>query len=528
MIRFKDLNHYSFYLLGLIILALGISWSPFLISLSQAVLLTNWILEGNISKKINTLFRRKGALLFISIFVVHLIGVVYSQDISLAFKDIKIKLPLLIFPLVIATTKPVSFKQLKLILYFFLFSIFISSVLSVLTLLGYTSFEITNIRDISLFISHIRFSLLINIGIFSLVYLIYTEKESGILKIGNWFLVFWFVFFLFILQSYTGIIIFILTAVTVLIKASVLCKQKKYKTAGIIFSFLIPILFFLYLSFAFFKFYNIDKIEIAHLDKTTVNGNLYSHNTKSKLVENGHYIWIYVCNKELKNTWNKRSKINFAGKDRNGNPIKLTLIRYLTSKGLRKDAAGVMQLTETDIKNIENGIANYIFANKLGLYPRTYQIIWEFDRYLKGQNPSGHSVTQRIEYYKSAYHIFKNNILVGVGTGDLKMSYNDYYNKVHSRLTKKWRLRAHNQYFTFLVTFGLIGFVWIMYAFVYSIKKEEGFKNYFFFFFFFIAFLSMINEDTLETQIGATFFAYFYSLFLFGFKTKKQKNDIFE
>ena len=52
--------------------------------------------------------------------------------------------------------------------------------------------------------------------------------------------------------------------------------------------------------------------------------------------------------------------------------------------------------------------------------------------------------------------------------------------------------------------------------------KEEWFKNYLFTFSFFIAFLSMINEDTLETQAGATFFAYFYSLFLFAYKSKNQ------
>jgi len=41
--------------------------------------------------------------------------------------------------------------------------------------------------------------------------------------------------------------------------------------------------------------------------------------------------------------------------------------------------------------------------------------------------------------------------------------------------------------------------------------------------FFCIALLSMLNEDTLETQAGVTFFAFFYCFFIWG-KEDKQKN----
>jgi hypothetical protein len=44
--------------------------------------------------------------------------------------------------------------------------------------------------------------------------------------------------------------------------------------------------------------------------------------------------------------------------------------------------------------------------------------------------------------------------------------------------------------------------------------------------FFFIAFLSMLNEDTLETHAGVTFFSYFYSLFLFARDNKWMKIDV--
>lgn len=523
MIRLKDLDHNAFYHFGLVVLVIGLPWSPFLISLSQAILLANWVLEGDFINKFKILLKRKGALLFISIFLFHLLGVLYSTDIHLALKDIKIKLPLFIFPLVMSTTQPLSLKQLKIILYTFNIVFFVSSLLSVLALLGLTNHEIIDIRDISLFISHIRFALLINIGVFSTSFLLFiTNSRTDFKTILLWFFLVWFTAFLFILQSLTGIIVFIITTGLLLIRWSYFNKNKFYKFSGIVIAILIPLVIVAYITNSVKKYYLVEQVNFENLDTYTKAGNKYSHYPDSKDIENGYYVWLYVCYSELEQEWNKRSKIKYHENDKKGHQIKLTLIRFLTSRGYRKDAEGIAKLSNEDIEYIEKGLANYIFINKFGFYPRIYQSIWEIDQYNNGKNPSGHSLTQRFEYYKSATEIFKQNILFGVGTGDLKTAYSEYYKNSNSRLEKKWQLRAHNQFMTFLVTFGIVGFLWIIFSFTLSIIKEQGFKNYLFTFFFFIAFLSMINEDTLETQAGATFFAYFYCLFLFAYKSKNQ------
>jgi O-antigen ligase len=142
----------------------------------------------------------------------------------------------------------------------------------------------------------------------------------------------------------------------------------------------------------------------------------------------------------------------------------------------------------------------------------------------KGGNPSGHSVTQRLLYLEAAAGIIRQHWLAGVGTGDILDAYHDYYRDTNSILTEKWRLRAHNQYLTFVVTFGIIGFLWIMLSFILPVFREDKWGNYFFIMFFLIGFLSMLNEDTLETHIGISFFAFFYSLFLLGQKDDKAGN----
>ena len=411
MIRFKEIDHYSFYLLGHIILVIGLPWSPFLISLSQAILITNWLLEGNFAQKVFILKKRKGALLFLTVFLVHFVGLIYTTDFIAAFNDIKIKLPLLIFPLVISTTPSLKENQIKLILNIFIGVITISSIVSILALFGFTKHEINDIRDISLFISHIRFSLLINIGIFSTGFLLFNHQKTNktFQNIFYWILLIWLTVFLFILQSLTGIIIFFTTNGLLLLRWSFKNKKSVYKFSGATIAVSIPILFITFFVYSLNKFYSVEKIDVNKLETLTQRGNTYVHDIKSRSIENGNYVWLYVCHKELKEEWNKRSKIKYDEKDNKGYIIKYTLIRYLTSKGFQKDADGVLKLTNEDVESIEKGIANYIYTSKIGLYPRFYQVIWEIDNYIRGNNPSGHSVSQRIEYYKSAYPLKKRD-----------------------------------------------------------------------------------------------------------------------
>lgn len=173
-------------------------------------------------------------------------------------------------------------------------------------------------------------------------------------------------------------------------------------------------------------------------------------------------------------------------------------------------------MTSQDIEAVEDGVANYIFLHKLSLYPRVYQIIWEMDSYKQGNNPSGHSVAQRFAYNKAAMSIIKDNILFGVGTGDVQQEFNNYYKNSDDPLMYKYRRRAHNQFNTFLITFGIFGFIICISALLLPVLMENRWRDYLFLCFGFIGFLSLLNEDTLETQTGVSFFMFFYSLFLFG------------
>ncbi|MBN2520959.1 MAG: O-antigen ligase family protein, partial [Bacteroidales bacterium] len=371
-------------------------------------------------------------------------------------------------------------------------------------------------------------AILINIGIFSGLYLLIIQNKQlkRYEKYCLAFTILWLSIFLIILKSFTGILLLIIVGYGHLFYFITRIKNEKIKKALKVSFFIIPLIIIIYIIRSVIIYYNIEKIDFSKLEQYTINGNPYQHCTNIYGFENGNYVWINICEKELKEEWFKRSEFEYDGKDKKGQSIKYTLIRYLASKGLKKDSAGMSELTDKDIKNIELGKANYLFGKKFSFYPRIYELIWEIDNFLHGGNPSGHSITQRIVYIKTGLLIFKDNFFIGTGTGDVKLSFNKKYEETGSDLSKKWRLRAHNQFITFMLTFGIIGFLWISFAVLYPIRLEKKWNNYFFVLIFGITMLCMINEDTLETHVGASMIAYFYSLFLLGYENHIKIKEI--
>jgi hypothetical protein len=514
--------HQSVYFWGLVLLCVSLPVSNYFMSVALLLLSFNWIVEGDFERKWRILINRKSLLAIMSVYLLHVIGFLYSTDYRYAIHDLKIKLPLLVLPLIIGTSEKISIRKLKIILQFFIASVFVATIISTVAYFSMDQSLLPDRRTISLFISHIRFSLLIDMSVFICLYfLLYqTFIVSVKEKIIYLFLSAWFTVFLLLLQSFTGIWIFIAILPVILIHWSVK-KRNTWLIVSISMIVLAGLIFTLTGLFSTFsKFYPPPKIIPDKLELYTANGNPYYHNLESKLLENGNYIYLHICDEELRNGWSKRSNLHYDSIDNKGQVLNQTLIRYLTSKGLTKDSAGLAALNHDDIKMIENGYSNYIFKRRFAIYPRIYQFVWELDVYMKTGKSGGHSLAQRIEYIKNGIEIIKRNFWFGVGTGDVKIEYDRQYEISNTQLGLQWRLRAHNQFLTFFITFGIIGFTWILFSFVYAISYERKWKDFLAIIFLLVAFLSMLNEDTLETQAGICFFSFFFSLFIFGYRKK--------
>ena len=506
MIKVKDFYYYS-----LLILAISLPFSHLYTSLAEFLLFGVWAFDKNIGYKLRKFFSRKSVFIFSLLFFVHIIWLFNTNNFDYALKDIRVKIPLLLFPLIIGTSEIISFDKIKKIIIAFSVSIFITTIIS---LIVYFKGDFVDIRKISVFISHIRLSLYIDLSVLSLIYLLYKNKITKY-KLPIVLLIIWFVFFLILLQAFTGLIVLVVLFYILLIVSAIKIKNVIYRLFSVFVLVSLPVVLFFYIKNVVDNFYDYH-YDKNNLDKYTVNGNPYWFNYKSKIVENGNFVNYYVCDKELKKEWNRVSKIKIDGFDKKNQRIKYTLKRYLTSKGYRKDSVGISKLTKHDIQLIEDGCANYIYDDKFGIYSRIYKIIWQIDVFNKRGYFEGHSITQRLFYLKTGLHLLKNNFWFGTGTGDINDEFMQYYAKLKPKIEKKFMRRTHNQFFTFLITFGIFGLALIITAIFYPIFYEKKQNSFLFLTFMIIILLSVINEDTFETQAGVTFFSYFYSLFLFS------------
>jgi hypothetical protein len=114
------------------------------------------------------------AIVFFSLYVLHLIGLMFTVDFDYALKDLRIKLPLLVLPIIFTVSEPLNWKKFRMLMLFFVAAVVAGTFISTYILITQ---DVVNLREISIFISHIRFSLLIGISIFTLGYFGITQKD---------------------------------------------------------------------------------------------------------------------------------------------------------------------------------------------------------------------------------------------------------------------------------------------------------------------------------------------------------------
>lgn len=505
--------HRHIFLFGLIGLAAGMLFGTVPTSIPQIILAANWLLEGNFTWKWQQLKSNKVFWILASLFFLHLIGMSYTDNIQRGLDDLRNKMPLLVLPLILFSTKPLSSKEFKWLFGFFFLSVIVSSVCCFLVYAGFTKKVIIDIRKASVFMSHIRFSLFIALAIIGLIYTSIKEKYIG-LKIACFTSIIWLMFFMYKLEMATGFLCLVLTGALLLVVYAIKQLPKMY-AALLIFSLTAIAFFVLKMGFSSLNMFdkNINNIANVQLQKTK-NGRGYLQDTVYNLAENGNLIGINICFEELEKEWPLRSKIPFNEPDKLGNNIRYTVLRYMSSKGLTKDSAGVAALSPEDIENIENGSSNYLYTINNGLTTKWRELVWEYTKYKRGENPSGHTLTMRLEFWKTASYIIYDHPIFGVGTGDIQDAFNNMYVETNSKLDTAWRLRCHNQYLAVGVAFGFVGLLLFVFYLLYPTFVLRNSIHYLYWPFFLIALLSFVTEDTLETQSGVTFFIFFQTLFL--------------
>ena len=583
------------YLLGLLMVAVGLTLSPFLMGMSQFWLVLVWLVDGvvgnrdenvipsggkageggiyfrhDFKSKFSRFWHNKAAVFLVAFYLMHVVGLLWTSDFEYALKDLRVKLPILVMPLVLSSMEPLDRKRFDFVMLIYVLSVFIATLFSSVS---YWKHDYEDVREISHFISHIRFCLNIVFCIAIIgSYIVKTKDpepvegptnnniegptesnpsvlafrqaqrprdpepavaehsrsiegptnsipafglKTAINRFFQYFLLIWFVYQIYIFETLSGYVI--LAAVVIISAVYAFLRWKKgrgWHIAVGVSAMAVLLIGTVIMVNQIKPLLKVEQVDFDTLEKKTAQGNDYWHDTISNPVEDGKYVGLYYCRKELQEAWPQRSDLPLDGTTTNGENLEATLTRYLTSKDLRKDAQGVMALTDEDIRNIEQGVANFNNWKHPGLHARLSSTLFEYNLYRRFNNPNGGSLAQRIEFTRASFHLIGQHPWFGVGTGDVPQAFSAAYDEIRSPLKEEFRFRAHNQYLAIAVAFGLVGLAFFLFVLLYPWCSSKKHHSYLYLVFLCIMLLSMFPEDTLETQAGVTLFAFFEALLM--------------
>ena len=256
-----NINVKGLYTAFLMLMVISLPFSTFGLSVAQFGLLGTWALEGtlhgNFNKTLSRLLSGKPALVLISFYLLHLLGLLYTSDLEYALKDIRIKLPLLFLPVIFVTSEKLRSQSIDLLLGTFIASVLTATFISLGILF---TREINDFRELSPFISHIRLSLNVCLAFFFVLHMAFhTSNPVKLIRFILIGLAIWFLVFLVMIESLTGLIIILSAAFFLALHSIFRLRRLILRLTSLAILFLIPLVLVLYLNNAARSFLSPDK-----------------------------------------------------------------------------------------------------------------------------------------------------------------------------------------------------------------------------------------------------------------------------
>lgn len=500
--------HYYLKITALVILTVGICLHNTLMSIGAIWIVANWLIEADFVNYWKKFKRSPTIWMLLGILILGLLSLMWSDDVTYGQKDLARKMPFFAIPFALGLGKPVEKKVVYFILYVFIGILLLTSGINYYRYF-YVLQDPPEIRHMSFFVSHIRFSVSTVLGVLAAVYLITKRKGPDWL----WTIAaLWLLYYIWRSQILSGYVL--LSILSIFSGVFLIVKMKQLKWKAVMASAMIIAAVFCGWVFvnALSSFQSVDEIVADDLESHSPSGREYLHDLNSTETENGHYVWIYLQQEEVENEWNRRSEIAYDTIDRIGQPMYGTILRYMTSKGMRKDSTRVWELTEEEIIKIENGSTSAI--ENTGFKAKLHEFMYQLRMYNTGGNPNGHSLLQRAEHLKIAWAVVGKVGLTGVGIGDVPSAFDEEYTASESLLWDENRHRSHNQFLTIWISHGILGALMLLGMLAIPVFRKKK-MDYFQWTVLLTLFISLLFQDMLETQAGVTIFGLFYSLVVY-------------
>jgi O-antigen ligase len=148
-----------------------------------------------------------------------------------------------------------------------------------------------------------------------------------------------------------------------------------------------------------------------------------------------------------------------------------------------------------------------------GLHNKIGYMRYDLNQFKQGRI-NEYSDAMRLVSMEIGIEIWKENPLLGVGAGDLRLETDKIYARDYPGIAAATRRLPHNQFIWVLATTGIVGFLLFLFAFAWPLFAGKLYKWWLPVVLYLILFSSFFTEDTLEEQVGTGFYIMFLLIFM--------------
>jgi len=115
-------------------------------------------------------------------------------------------------------------------------------------------------------------------------------------------------------------------------------------------------------------------------------------------------------------------------------------------------------------------------------------------------NANYNSLATRFVSYEIAIDLFKENIILGCGLGDLEIKNTKLFNEKYPEIVTP--IIPHNEFLYYLASMGLLGIITFSISFFFPLFYKRNYKNEFLLMIYVTLFFSFMTEPMIENQLG--------------------------
>lgn len=148
------------------------------------------------------------------------------------------------------------------------------------------------------------------------------------------------------------------------------------------------------------------------------------------------------------------------------------------------------------------GVLAVILVTSSSLNARFENMISGFVNHQSSSNTSIESSASRMIMWSTSIQVFSENVLIGVGTGDVRDELDKRNAELGNTGVVEHSLNSHNQYLNTSVQLGLLGLIPLLLSMLTALILAIRKRNLVFFMMITTFMLTMLFESFLETQAG--------------------------